>query len=38
MPGEPERTVAGWIDACLIGHPREHMAQIEAAFGELGTK
>lgn len=29
MPGEPERTVAGWIDACLIGHPREHLAQIE---------
>lgn len=26
MPGEPERTVAGWIDVCLIGHPREHLA------------
>jgi hypothetical protein len=30
MPGEPERTVAGWIDACLIGHPREHLAEIQA--------
>jgi hypothetical protein len=30
MPGEPERTIAGWIDACLISHPREHRAQIEA--------
>lgn len=30
MPGEPERTVAGWIEACLVGHPREHAAAIEA--------
>ena len=29
MPGEPERTVAGWIEACLIGHPREHIRQIQ---------
>lgn len=29
MPGEPERTVAGWIEACLIGHPREHLTEIE---------
>ncbi len=29
MPGEPERTVAGWVEACLIGHPREHLAEIE---------
>ena len=32
MPGEPERTVAGWIDACLIGHPHEHLAGIKAAL------
>lgn len=30
MPGEPERTVAGWIEACLIGHPQEHLTEIEA--------
>lgn len=29
MPGEPERTVAEWIEACLIGHPRAHLAAIE---------
>ena len=29
MPGEPERTVAGWIETCLIGHPGEHLAEIE---------
>lgn len=29
MPGEPERTVAGWIEACLIGHPQEHRPQID---------
>lgn len=32
MPGEPERTVAGWIEVCLIGHPREHLPEIEAAI------
>lgn len=32
MPGEPERTVAGWIETCLIGHPREHLPEIEAAL------
>ena len=32
MPGEPERTVAGWIDACLIGHPREHLLEIMAVI------
>lgn len=33
MPGEPERTIAGWIEACLIGHPREHLAGITATIG-----
>lgn len=37
MPGEPERTVAGWIDACLIGHPREHMPEIEAVVSGAET-
>jgi hypothetical protein len=32
MPGEPERTVAGWIEVCLIGHPREHLPEIRAAI------
>ncbi len=32
MPGDPERTVAGWIETCLIGHPREHLAEIEATL------
>ncbi|MCA9859436.1 MAG: DinB family protein [Thermomicrobiales bacterium] len=31
LPGEPERTVAEWVEVCLIGHPLEHLAQIEAA-------
>ncbi len=35
MPSEPERTVAGWIEACLIGHPREHLAEIEAAIRSI---
>lgn len=37
MPGEPERSVAGWIDTCLIGHPREHTPGIVAAVG-AGTR
>jgi hypothetical protein len=32
MPGEPERSVAGWIDGCLIGHPREHLVEIMAVI------
>jgi hypothetical protein len=35
MPGEPERSVGQWIAVCLVGHPREHMLQIEAATGVL---
>lgn len=31
MPGEPARTVAAWIEACLIGHPGEHLTGIVAA-------
>jgi hypothetical protein len=31
MPGEPERTVAGWIEVCLIGHAAEHLPSIDAA-------
>jgi hypothetical protein len=38
MPGEPERTVAGWIEVCLIGHPREHMSGIEEAVSGTGTQ
>lgn len=34
MPGEPERTVAGWIQVCLIGHPLEHLPQIESALND----
>lgn len=34
MPGEPERTVAGWIESCLIGHPREHLAEIQTVVRE----
>ena len=34
MPGEPERTVAGWIEACLIGHPREHLVEIQTVVRE----
>jgi hypothetical protein len=35
MPGEPARTVAGWIEVCLIGHPLEHLPQIESALPNL---
>jgi hypothetical protein len=28
MPGEPERSVAGWIEACLIGHPLDHLPAL----------
>ena len=38
MPGEPERSVAGWIEACLIGHPREHLLEIEEVVGAMGAK
>lgn len=31
MPGEPIRSVAGWIEACLIGHPLEHLPEIASA-------
>ncbi len=31
MPGEPARTVAGWIEVCLIGHPLEHLPEIVSA-------
>ena len=34
MPGEPERTVAGWIETCLIGHPSEHAAGIRSMLLE----
>ena len=32
MPGEPERSVAGWIEVCLIGHPLEHLPEIASAI------
>ena len=38
MPGEPERTVAGWIEGCLIGHPVEHLPGIEAAAKSAVTR
>jgi DinB family protein len=38
MPGEPERSVAEWVEVCLIGHPREHMPEIEEAVRATGTK
>lgn len=28
MPEEPERSVAEWIEMCLIGHPAEHLPAI----------
>ncbi len=31
MPGEPARSVAGWIEVCLIGHPLEHLPEIASA-------
>lgn len=31
MPGEPERSVAEWIEVCLIGHAAEHQPSIERA-------
>jgi hypothetical protein len=38
MPGEPGRTVAGWIEACLIGHPLEHLPEIASAVEVTGAK
>jgi len=41
MPGEPARSVAGWIEVCLIGHPLEHLPEIASAvtLGDVpGTK
>jgi hypothetical protein len=38
MPGEPERSVAEWIEVCLIGHPGEHLPEIEATIRKAGTK
>lgn len=41
MPGEPARTVAGWIEVCLIGHPLEHLPEIASAVTTVeapGTK
>ena len=39
MPGEPERTVAEWIEACLVGHPREHLDGIRQwTRGNIGTR
>ena len=38
MPGEPERTVAGWIEICLLGHPREHLREIEDAVDVMGRQ
>jgi hypothetical protein len=29
MPGEPERSVAGWIEVCLIDHPLAHLPVLE---------
>ena len=37
MPGEPTRTVAEWIEVCLIGHPREHLAQIDETLARFQT-
>jgi len=30
MPGEPEHSVAEWIEICLIGHMLEHQPVIES--------
>jgi hypothetical protein len=41
MPGEPARSVAGWIEGCLIGHPQEHLPEIASAVTTVempGTK
>lgn len=38
MPGEPARTVAGWIETCLIGHPLEHLPEIENATSEQSDR
>jgi hypothetical protein len=38
MPGEPERSVAGWIEVCLIGHPLEHLPEIASAVEVQGMK
>jgi hypothetical protein len=41
MPGEPCRSVAGWIQTCLIGHPLEHLPEIASAIMPVnvpGTK
>lgn len=32
MPGEPARSVADWIEVCLIGHPLEHLPEIVSAW------
>jgi len=29
MPGEPERSVAEWVEVCLIAHPMDHLAAVE---------
>jgi hypothetical protein len=31
MPEEPQRSVAEWIEICLIGHPGDHLPAILAA-------
>jgi hypothetical protein len=37
MPGEPERTVAGWFETCLIGHPSEHAAGIRSVLQDRAS-
>jgi hypothetical protein len=39
MPGEPEHSVAEWIQICLIGHASEHLPAITSLLdGEEGAR
>jgi hypothetical protein len=37
MPGEPERSVAEWIEVCLINHPAAHLPTIEVVLNSMSN-
>jgi uncharacterized damage-inducible protein DinB len=38
MPGKPDRSVAEWIEICLINHPRAHLPVIEDMLSSTSNR